>query len=405
MTSSGRSVTRFSGHQKVLLAVAVTAIVIGLLIIFGVLLRGWIQGLHVWTTAPADFEVSAQFGTIIGGIAGTFFALAGTLLIVLTFREQSHESKNRAFEATFFEMIRLHRSNVDEWAYSRHKKKNGGPHYTRRQVAMAIFREFEECHREVLRFTKVNNPDSEITSHYSALLQRLIDSRKNISELELASVDIAYSIVYYGLGIEGQTIIKARFHARFSDNFLHRLIFFLQLKPKQKYEKRWRQWVELASQQNSRLLGTVDNAYRRRSDNDYLDSRNDIIGSGSRTKPFEKYYGGHQSRLGHYFRHLFQSFRYLESQEQLSNQEKYTYGKLLRGQLSTYEQAILFINSITTLGMRWELLSEIGPESEGRSALITTYQLVKNVPKLQIPTLNMALYYPDIKFEFDEYST
>jgi hypothetical protein len=63
--------------------------------------------------------------------------------------------------------------------------------------------------------------------------------------------------------------------------------------------------------------------------------------------PFE----GHQSRLGHYYRHLFQTIIFVNSQK--LNINKYEYVKMLRSQLSIHEQALLFINSFTDLGDDW----------------------------------------------------
>lgn len=52
------------------------------------------------------------------------------------------------------------------------------------------------------------------------------------------------------------------------------------------------------------------------------------------------YFGGHQSRLGHYFRHLFQTVSFVDRTKFLTNEQKYQYVKLLRAQLTTYEQAL-----------------------------------------------------------------
>jgi hypothetical protein len=54
--------------------------------------------------------------------------------------------------------------------------------------------------------------------------------------------------------------------------------------------------------------------------------------------PFE----GHQSRLGHYYRHLYQTVSYVN--KQTADLDKYEYVKTIRAQLTTHEQALLFIN-------------------------------------------------------------
>lgn len=77
---------------------------------------------------------------------------------------------------------------------------------------------------------------------------------------------------------------------------------------------------------------------------------------------------GHQSRLGHYYRHLFQSVTYVDSQH--LSIDKYEYVKTIRAQLTNYEQALLLVNSLTPLGARWW----------GRE-LIKKYRMVHNIPK------------------------
>lgn len=79
--------------------------------------------------------------------------------------------------------------------------------------------------------------------------------------------------------------------------------------------------------------------------------------------PFE----GHQSRLGHYYRHLYQMVRYVDQQK--LDIDKYEYVKTMRAQLSTHEQASLLVNSVTPMGQDWWL-----------KGLIAKYRLVQNIP-------------------------
>lgn len=80
--------------------------------------------------------------------------------------------------------------------------------------------------------------------------------------------------------------------------------------------------------------------------------------------PFE----GHQSRLGHYYRHLYQMIRFVD--EQKVSARKYEYVKTIRAQLSTHEQALLLVNSLTPIGRNW-----------WRKKYIVKYRLVQNIPE------------------------
>lgn len=81
-------------------------------------------------------------------------------------------------------------------------------------------------------------------------------------------------------------------------------------------------------------------------------------------RPFE----GHQSRLGHYYRHLFQSVRFVD--RQTLSIDKYEFVKTIRAQLSTHEQALLLLNSLTPLGRNW-----------WAHDLMVKYRLVQNLPR------------------------
>lgn len=116
---------------------------------------------------------------------------------------------------------------------------------------------------------------------------------------------------------------------------------------------------------------------------------------------FEKYYNGHQHRLGHYFRHLFQSYKYLNNQNDLTSEENYFFGKTLRAQLSTYEQAILFFNSISSIGMKWEYTPDHNSDNRDsdKYKLITRYNLIKNLPGYHFLGIKYENYYPRVQFE------
>jgi hypothetical protein len=105
-------------------------------------------------------------------------------------------------------------------------------------------------------------------------------------------------------------------------------------------------------------------------------------------KPFE----GHQSRLGHYYRHLYQMIKYVDSQP-IDAGKKYEYMKTIRAQLSTHEQAMLLVNSRTPIGQNW-----------WTKEFIVRYRLVQNIPEdffLQSEIDMSKLFHP-YYFEWEE---
>lgn len=104
-------------------------------------------------------------------------------------------------------------------------------------------------------------------------------------------------------------------------------------------------------------------------------------------KPFD----GHQSRLGHYYRHLYQTVTHVDSQ--MLRLDKYGYVKTVRAQLSNHEQVLLLLNALTPLGRKWF--------DEG---LLQRYRLVKNIPRhfFTREEIDLAGVFPPGYFEWEE---
>ena len=183
------------------------------------------------------------------------------------------------------------------------------------------------------------------------------------------SSEISYLIFFYGLGNNSTESLLLKIKNIISnDIFFDRELYSFALKP------------------------MIDNHNKRREENKRL------------PKAERKYldHDGHQSRLGHYFRHMFQTIKYIDEQsnELLNYSDKYFYIKTLRAQMTTHEQALLFYNSLTHIGQDWELR-----EQDLNKKLITKYNLIKNLPEGFTSPLNPKFFYPDVNYEFDNNKT
>jgi len=372
-------------------------IIIGLIIVGLFLFKANQDGLTISFKGITNYEKTGQFGDYIGGVIGTFFSLAGTLLLIATFKEQQKENQRNAFESYYFEMIRLYKENVTELKYS--KYKNGQPiTYENRQVIRKIFEEFIECYREIRKFSNSQNEGDYISNKYLIILKNIIKNNNlKIDPIELARIDIAYSVVFFGLGTEGESIVRKIIRKRYNPDYYYKLLFYLKLKPKKSNKERYKIWEELRGLPLKELMEVVIELYNNKNNLNQPKVLSELSTKFKLHLEYEKYYGGHQFRLGHYFRHLFQAYKFLNSNKNLNKIQKYNYGKMLRAQLSTYEQALLLINSITPLGMKWEYLA-----GNDENKLITQYQLIKNLPGEQIFGIKYKAYYPKIKFEGEE---
>jgi len=386
--------------KKIVLSIAWIMLILGGIISIYFVFSSYFNGLRIWGY-DIDYEITGQFGDFIGGVVGTFFALSGTLLIYLTFKEQQNENRRISFESSFFEMIKLYRENVSELKYRKYKNSDYVI-YENREVLREIFDEFIECYREVRKFSNSKKVEDYLSAKYAKRLETI--TRKvnpNIDIIELARIDIAYSIIFFGLNVEGESIIRKNFQKKYNTDYYCKLLFYIKLKPHKRESERYVKWEEIRNLKLKDLRIFIDELYKNRN---HIENADKTILPVTIEFPldYEKYYDGHQFRLGHYFRHLYQSYKFLNMSNHLKDKEKYSYGKMLRAQLSTYEQALVMINSVSSLGMKWEYLPEKYENPKIKTNIITTYQLIKNLPGVQIYGLKYKVFYPLIKYEFEE---
>ena len=169
------------------------------------------------------------------------------------------------------------------------------------------------------------------------LIVKSYDNENAFDEIE--KIDISYLILFFGMGGEYKEILK---------EFLNKY-----------FEK------------SEEIMTKIFNA---------CDSRKD------KNNNFKEF-GGHQSRLGHYFPHLYQTIKYVDDSESLSKKEKYDFIKILRAQLSVYELFILFINSLTDFGKDWRV------KDNNDQNLITKYKLIKLLPPRFTFNIKPQVYY------------
>ncbi|MCR5862716.1 hypothetical protein LRS05_11435 [Flavobacterium sp. J372] len=387
-------------------------------------------------TKSFDFSQTGQIGDTIGGLMNPFIALAGVIVTGLAFymqykanqlqrtffykqleedktnfntelennreqfekqfQAQENQIKLQQFESSFFEMIRFHRENITELRY--HTQTNT---LENQQVIQLIFNEFIECYRDVKKFSNSKNPNDYIIPKHIKKLRKISSLNNiNIDLIEWAVIDIAWSIVFYGLETEGESVIRKLFLRKYNRKYYYRLLYYLKLKPKNIKGKRYKRWLEIRKMKLKDLHPLIEELYLNRIHPQNINGLSQQALKMKVDSQYKKFYEGHQFRLGHYFRHLFQCYKFINSNTNLVDDKKYDYAKLLRAQLSTYEQALLFINSITSLGMKWEFTAE---KSEILNKnLITRYHLIKNLPNDNLYGIEYKSFYKSIKFEFDD---
>jgi hypothetical protein len=295
------------------------------------------------TSLPIDSGIIGNYGTIVGGILASIFGLVSILLVIQTINEQERQNELQNIESRFFELLKLHRENVSQF---QSKGKTG------RGVVINIYDEYNELFNTIKQWCEPG-----------------ILGLKNEDEWNKKCCQIAYEITFFGVGNNTTEHLKSRLKVIINnENFFDNKFYpgFLKIKIENHKKRKEENKEKLISQK------------------EYLEN------------------DGHQSRLGHYFRHLFQTVKFIDEQPKnlLNYDNKYSYIKTLRAQLTTHEQAIFLYNSLTHLGDKWEQKQKVDNKK-----LITKYNLIKNLPEGFTGSLNPINYYPNVYYEYKNEKT
>lgn len=279
-----------------------------------------------------------EIGDTVGGILNPLFAISICIFTGLAFYAQYEANKQvqqqfkiQQFESQFYEMIRLHKENINSIKYN---SKSGH---------LAI----EQLYNEL----------------------RIID--KNIvSKFGMEkSIIVSYEIFYNGVSLPSKFIREREpLNYRFDFQELDEI-----RSKKQKQIDYYQHYLFYLFKQQFFADFRIDN-----SNSEIIQNKNSI--------------------LGHYYRHLYQTVGMVAHNSYLDYNQKRTYLKQLRAQLSEFEQVLLFYNWLSGqkggyYGAYWEernikdengkLIVEKDREN-GKNYYFTDYRMIKNVFNLHI---------------------
>lgn len=296
--------------------------VIGILILFLLPFLLTRSGFEVF-----DYTATGHIGETIGGIAGPVIALLAALLTFFAFwvqfqannaqtkqfNKQDIDTKIDRFENKFYELLKLHRDNVSEISIANvvHSRK----------AFVSMFKEFKFAYHS-LKLVYASQQEL-------YLLTRTLD--------EQDFVNISYIIFFMGIGETSDKLTQG-LTQKYDEPLIVQYIEYLKICQKTHHKE-----GKVAVDTDDGMCFTLDLKY----------------------KPF----CGHISRLGHYFRHLFQTVKFVVDYDDEIIRDKYEYLKTLRAQLSTHEQLLLYYNGLTTLGKPWL-----------DNNYFTEYRMIKNMP-------------------------
>ena len=286
-----------------------------------------------------DFSQGGELGKAIGGLMTPFIAIAAALLTFIAFLVQYQANlriqtqfRIQQVSNNFFEMLRLHKENINEMEIV-------GYDYTEEKLpAKIILNPIVRNTSKRKVFVTMNN---ELEAAYF-ICKYFLENKPNSKATEEGLAQLAYEILYYG--INSNAINRGSI-----DDILFKGL-------KEKFKEIRNKHAETYSKSNTYSFN-----------------------GGRKVNMYFKYkpFSGHESRLGHYFRHLYSTVTYLVEKEQqniISEEECREYLKLLRAQMSNDEQLMLYYNYRIGFGKNWDKLGSRG------NTFLTDYKMLHNIP-------------------------
>lgn len=306
-----------------------------------------------------DFTRSGEIGDTIGGIMNPFIAIVGVLVTFLAFYIQykanlqqkklfRQELDSNKFESQFYEMLRLHKENVNEI----NLKLTVDYSYLGKEL---IVQNENVTGRECFKYFL-----EELKIIYYVIKKNL--NSKNKGQL----ISIAYGIFFHGIG----SFINKQHHTD-EDRMLYRALNDLNY-----------------INNGNRNIGTRGNKFNFKK---YVSEKSDY--SGSEVLNYDLFQG-HSANLAHYYRHLYQTVKFIVNQkdEFLHYEHKRNYLRILRSQLSNQEQALLFYNWKSDFGRNWE---------NETNKYFTDYRMIHNLYNdLLIPGFDLRIIFDIEKLQY-----
>lgn len=351
-------------------------------------------------------EYAGTFGDLIGGTLNPILGLFGIIVGGLAFYAQYQANKQvqeqfkiQQFESQFYEMLHLHRENLNEmiiegyeFDYLNDDKSKKAIENTKRnketsgkKIFVTMLKEFEAIHliskKHFLSFYKAQPDKLSILCSFTG--KQLI-------------FDHAYYVFFNGLSFYKNNIEKyinddANKTGLLNWDLIKSYIIDLE-RIKDMHQKEGIKIIKrytLVKGLNSEQL------------------KGESLLLSFNYKPF----AGHQSILAHYYRHLFQTVKFVVKQDHklLSYESKRNYLRILRSMLSNHEQILLYYNWISGFGSAWEKKMEIEHINEiynqKGNKFFTDYRMIHNIPNQMIISefkLNKIFDEKYSNFKFEE---
>lgn len=297
-----------------------------------------------------DKDYIDGYGSLVGGV-GT---VVGIYYLYKTLKSQNESQQLSSFENRYIQLVTFHRDMVTSIEID-----NTSEHFDVKTKGRALFSlvltmvdEARDLVKELIKDKDIKDLYKDENAFEQDCVIWSVDNLRHRTE-----INIAYMITFVGVSSINAQLLTSVLKQHYTDEFTDQII------------KRFKQ-----------ILKGEKNEI----------ARTNPLEVAKAIEKDEKKYSGVQDVLGNYFRLLYNTIGYLHEQKWIEAEDRYIYAKMIRSQMSDYEELLLFYNSVSDFGMDWEY------NGHGDKKLITTYQLIKNIP---IHIEEARKFYPQIKFE------
>lgn len=306
------------------------------------------------TVYPLDKEPSANTATTINGLMSPFIAIAAAILTFMAFWVQYNanqnihtENKQQQAERQFYEMLKIHKRNVNELQFKLFNPKS----YTKQTEPFDNMDVLERKGREIFHFYHV---ELDFLYKYVCIVDAIPQepSSKQIKETLTIAYNIFYKRMYRSRAEEWllNGIGNAIFESTTETNFRGQLRLLFQASGYM-YPVR------------GLLLGLFCRLWRYK------------LFFGNQ-KPFT----GHFPMLNHYYRHLYLTVKLIANGSDLSYSEKRNLLRILRAQLTNEEQLMLFYNWFSGNGRQWEAMKDdVQKNNAVQNNFFSRYRMIHNI--------------------------
>lgn len=287
------------------------------------------------------FSNEANFATTINGLMSPFIAISAAIATFLAFFVQYQANTKMRVnneiqqeERQFYEMLHIHRDNVEKLEWTICENPISYKWYVKSDLILPRKENGEDVYTQVFD-NRTQNGQKVIRlffSEFLLILKTVNDFYKQEKKMN-EKIQIAYEIFFEGLV------------------------------------------YSVASKELKGKLEIVKNIVKReykeqdRSENVCKEISENIKLFGI---PYCNVFDGHRNVLNSYYRHLYYTVKYVANSKRIENDEnKLNYLKILRAQLTSEEQVLLYLNWLSGYGKEWE--------TEKKHHFFTKFMMIHNI--------------------------